>query len=442
MIKTFFRLCLSVLLVTILLISVAGCIKIVQPEGNQATGDQGSTDTTSQQEPSGTTADSGAPPPTKPPGSQTGATTASGQATQSSQTTQQSGQSTQQGQSTSSSQPTPPAQSQSGAVANWTGTWQCATWGKLYLSQTGNQVTGWYDWDNGKITAYATGSTLVGTWSEAPTFNPPDDSGDLQFNLSADGNSFTGQWRYGASGDWDGSWGCNRINSAQPPSQPSSSSQQAAPSQPQPTPLANWTGTWRCGNYKMYLSQTGNQVTGWHEFQNWEFEGYATGSTLVGTWSDSQGGSGDFQLSMLSDGNSLSGNYRFGSSGNWQGSWSCTRTSSATPPSKPAAPNQSQPAPVATWSGSWLCGSYGRMNLSQSGNQVTGTYTYQGGQFTGYATGNTLVGTWSEQPTYNPPDDAGDVQFTMSADGYTFTGFWRYGSSGDWDGSWNGERDQ
>ena len=79
--------------------------------------------------------------------------------------------------------------------------------------------------------------------------------------------------------------------------------------------------------------------------------------------------------------------------------------------------------------------------LSQSGNQVTGTYPHDSGKLVGYATGDTLVGTWSEAPSYSPPNDAGDIQFTMSADGQSFTGIWRYGSSGDWDGSWTGEKD-
>jgi hypothetical protein len=102
--------------------------------------------------------------------------------------------------------------------------------------------------------------------------------------------------------------------------------------------------------------------------------------------------------------------------------------------------NPPAPAAVANWTGSWLCGQWGRLTLSQSGNQVTGSYTYENGKLTGYATGNTLVGTWSEPPTYNTPNDAGDVQFNLSADGNSFTGHWRYGSAGDWK-PWNGERD-
>jgi hypothetical protein len=77
------------------------------------------------------------------------------------------------------------------------------------------------------------------------------------------------------------------------------------------------------------------------------------------------------------------------------------------------------------------------MRLSASGSSVTGTYDYQGGKIGGTVSGNTLKGKWSQQPSYQAPDDAGDLQFTLSSDASSFTGQWRYGSSGNWS-SWNG----
>jgi hypothetical protein len=75
------------------------------------------------------------------------------------------------------------------------------------------------------------------------------------------------------------------------------------------------------------------------------------------------------------------------------------------------------------------------MSLSTSGSSASGTYSYKGGKITGTVSGNKLTGTWSQQPSYNPPSDAGDFQFTLTNGG--FTGQWRYGSSGNWS-SWNG----
>ena len=65
------------------------------------------------------------------------------------------------------------------------------------------------------------------------------------------------------------------------------------------------------------------------------------------------------------------------------------------------------------------------MMLTQSGSTVSGTYDYRGGRITGAVTGNRLTGTWSQSPSYQPPSDAGDVEFTLSGDGRSFTGRWR-----------------
>jgi len=88
---------------------------------------------------------------------------------------------------------------------NWAGTWE-TNYGIMHLSQTGSQVTGTYEHDNGKIEGNVSGSTLTGTWSESPSYAPPDDAGDVELTMSPDLSSFTGQWRYGFSGDWDGPW--------------------------------------------------------------------------------------------------------------------------------------------------------------------------------------------------------------------------------------------
>jgi len=88
------------------------------------------------------------------------------------------------------------------------------------------------------------------------------------------------------------------------------------------------------------------------------------------------------------------------------------------------------------WSGSWNS-DWGTMQFTQSGNEVTATYTHDEGRIRGTVSGNTLTGTWSESPSYQPPDDAGDVILTMAADGNSFTGNWRYGiNTGTWDGTW------
>jgi len=71
------------------------------------------------------------------------------------------------------------------------------------------------------------------------------------------------------------------------------------------------------------------------------------------------------------------------------------------------------------------------MILSQTRNQLIGTYTHDAGHITGTVSGNTLTGTWTETPSYSPPNDAGDMQLTIAADCNSLTGVWRYGSSSD-----------
>jgi len=89
-----------------------------------------------------------------------------------------------------------------------------------------------------------------------------------------------------------------------------------------------------------------------------------------------------------------------------------------------------------SWVGEWDS-NWGKMVLTQNGALITGTYTHDKGKISGTVSGNVFTGTWSESPSYSPPNDAGDMELTMSADGKSFTGKWRYGSDGSW-GNWEG----
>lgn len=84
---------------------------------------------------------------------------------------------------------------------SFTGTWN-TNWGAMNLIQTGTEVTGSYEHDNGKFTGTVEGRIVKGTWSEAPGYTPPDDAGDAEFTLSDDCRSFAGNWRYGITGSW------------------------------------------------------------------------------------------------------------------------------------------------------------------------------------------------------------------------------------------------
>src|SRR5688500_2798952 len=96
------------------------------------------------------------------------------------------------------------------------------------------------------------------------------------------------------------------------------------------------------------------------------------------------------------------------------------------------------PAPAAlacTSTGAWDT-AFGEMRLTQSGSTVTGDYAWDEGRLSGTATGNVLNGAWTEAHSRQPPDDAGDFAFTMADDCRSFTGTWRYGSTGELGGEW------
>jgi hypothetical protein len=100
------------------------------------------------------------------------------------------------------------------AACSWTGAWWSPVFGSLRLAQVGLSVSGDYDWDQGQIGGTVSGNTLGGRWSEAPS-QPPDpaDAGEFVFVMAADCQSFTGQWRYGSSGEWFTNWSGERVPS-------------------------------------------------------------------------------------------------------------------------------------------------------------------------------------------------------------------------------------
>lgn len=101
------------------------------------------------------------------------------------------------------------------ASCAWTGVWE-TNWGDMELVQQGNQVIGTYTHDQGKIAARAQGLTITGTWSESPSYAPPNDAGDVEFTMTPDCNSFSGRWRYGSQGDW-ADWSGNSSRTQRTP---------------------------------------------------------------------------------------------------------------------------------------------------------------------------------------------------------------------------------
>lgn len=92
-----------------------------------------------------------------------------------------------------------------GEPLNWTGEWN-TNWGVMSITQSGSVIRGAYTHDHGKLEGTASGRTITGRWSEAPSYAGPNDAGPIKFTLAADGKSFSGTWNYdgGGGGSWSG----------------------------------------------------------------------------------------------------------------------------------------------------------------------------------------------------------------------------------------------
>jgi hypothetical protein len=113
---------------------------------------------------------------------------------------------------------------------------------------------------------------------------------------------------------------------------------------------------------------------------------------------------------------------------------------SAKPRPRPKPTPEATLKPKSTplsWAGTWqtrlryLSSAIDEMQLSQTGNHVSGTYNYKGGVVDGTSNGNILSGTWTQT--------SGDGVFhlSLSSDGKSFSGNWSAsnGSSGTWTGT-------
>ena len=97
------------------------------------------------------------------------------------------------------------------AQADWSGIWD-TTYGQMELKQSNGAVVGTYEHDGGRIRGQVLGERMIGTWSEDLSHAPPDGAGDVELNISADGKSFSGRWRYGFSEPWRSPWSGTRVS--------------------------------------------------------------------------------------------------------------------------------------------------------------------------------------------------------------------------------------
>lgn len=104
--------------------------------------------------------------------------------------------------------PVGPTAAQVKYVQGFAGDWD-SNWGRMSITVNGVKIQASYTHDDGRIEATLSpdGRTLTGTWTEAPTRQPPRDFGQVTITLSPDGQTLSGKWGFGDTcdaGDWTG----------------------------------------------------------------------------------------------------------------------------------------------------------------------------------------------------------------------------------------------
>lgn len=203
--------------------------------------------------------------------------------------------------------PTPTATTNPGGI--WHGAWntQCdyLSCGDMVINHEEGKptLTGTFG-GTGSLSGTIDGNHLVGTWSFSGQ------SGTIDFWISADGQSWQGNWNKQYS------WCGTRTGGAFPA----------------PCGVASWYGQWitscndsdvLCGTIN--LIQDGIQVEGTYADGSGTINGLAQGSNLDGTWFRA-GNSGQFTFFMQNDGTQFNGNY------NEDFPWCGRRTNIATLP--------------------------------------------------------------------------------------------------------------
>ncbi len=175
-------------------------------------------------------------------------------------------------------------------------------------------------------------------------------------------------------------------------------------------------------------------------YPNQQLEGSLSGNTLSGYWTKNSSGrrcttayNGSFywgRIRFVFDGSTFSGGW--GHCGDeptkqWTGS-RLGEAPTVTPPAPTVTPSVPTSPPETDIGGKWRT-SFGLMDLSQNGTNITGYYSNPSQQLEGSLSGNTLSGYWTKTNTGRRCTTAykgnfywGRIRFVF--DGSTFSGGW------------------
>jgi len=190
---------------------------------------------------------------------------------------------------------------------------------------------------------------------------------------------------------------------------------------------ADYSGLWQTNWGALTLVQKGTQVTGSYPKNKGKVLGtVGEDGILLGSWTQTENQrGGQLRFVLSGDGSSFAGQWSYGD-GKWEEEkWNGQRA--AQPLEAPAVADF-----AGKWKTEWSAGPL-TLRMNQKGNQVAGTYDFQGGTLQGAIDGKILEGTWKQK------DGAkGFFRFTLTPDGEGFMGSWW--QTGRKPGAWNGIR--
>ena len=93
----------------------------------------------------------------------------------------------------------------------------------------------------------------------------------------------------------------------------------------------SFAGDWSSNWGAMTFAEENGRMTAVYTHDSGKIDSIVTGNILVGKWSESPsysepGDAGDVELELSEDCSSFTGNWRYGSAGNWSGGWTGTRS--------------------------------------------------------------------------------------------------------------------
>ncbi len=104
------------------------------------------------------------------------------------------------------------------SASELTGHWDSPQYGDAYFQVQADEVRVVYTHDDGRVLARLKGARIVGWWTEAPSRQPKNDAGDIEFTVVRGDGPLTlhGRWRFGDSEEFWYDWDLSKVDNTIP----------------------------------------------------------------------------------------------------------------------------------------------------------------------------------------------------------------------------------